>query len=92
MLQGAEKSYIGEFADGISFDSNVVLLELLLDLIDAGGDVLGLRTDGAEDRTYQNGWILLDTQIDTFAAVTLDHVGNICQWCLSTLPVFNRNF
>lgn len=36
-------SYVGELAHCIGFDGDVVLLELLLDLIDACGDVLGLR-------------------------------------------------
>lgn len=35
-------SYVCELAHCIGFDSDVVLLELLLDLIDACGDVLGL--------------------------------------------------
>lgn len=38
-------SYVGEFAHSIGLDSNVVLLELLLDLIDAGGDVFSLSRD-----------------------------------------------
>lgn len=42
---GSEGSYIGELAHSIGLDSNVVLLELLFDLIDARGDVFGLRTD-----------------------------------------------
>lgn len=41
--QSVERSYISELAHGIGFDSDVVLLELLLDLIDARGDVLGDR-------------------------------------------------
>lgn len=44
-------SYVGEFAHSIGLDSNVVLLELLLDLINAGRDVLSLRRDrGTSDR------------------------------------------
>lgn len=38
-----ETSYVGELAHCIGFDGDVVLLELLLDLVDACGDVLGLR-------------------------------------------------
>lgn len=40
--RGLETSYVGELAHCIGFDGDVVLLELLLDLIDACGDVLGL--------------------------------------------------
>lgn len=36
-------THIGELADGVGLHSNVVLLQLLLDLIDALGDVLGLN-------------------------------------------------
>ena len=36
------RPYVGELAHGVGLDGDVVLLELLLDLIDAGGDVLGL--------------------------------------------------
>lgn len=43
-----DRSYIGELAHCIGFDSDVVLLELLFDLIDACGDVLGLRADKKE--------------------------------------------
>lgn len=46
--QSVERSYISELAHGIGFDSDVVLLELLLDLIDARGDVLGLRVAKGE--------------------------------------------
>lgn len=38
----ADRSYVCELAHCIGFDSDVVLLELLLDLVDACGDVLGL--------------------------------------------------
>lgn len=44
------RSYVGELAHSIGFDSDVVLLELLFDLIDACGDVLGLREDKREDK------------------------------------------
>lgn len=44
------RSYIGELAHSIGFDSDVVLLELLFDLIDACRDVLGLREDKREDK------------------------------------------
>lgn len=43
-------SYIGELAHSIGFDSDVVLLELLFDLVDACGDVLGLRADKEKDK------------------------------------------
>lgn len=43
-------SYIGELAHSIGFDSDVVLLELLFDLVDACGDVLGLRADREKDK------------------------------------------
>lgn len=42
---GAERSYVCELAHCVGFDGDVVLLELLLDLIDAGGDVLGLKAN-----------------------------------------------
>jgi len=48
---GGWRSYVGELAHSIGFDSDVVLLELLFDLVDACGDVLGLRTDKGEDKT-----------------------------------------
>lgn len=43
-VEGAERSYIGELAHSIGFDSDVVLLQLLFDLINARGDVLGLKS------------------------------------------------
>ena len=46
--RSAERTYVGELAHSIGFDSDVVLLELLLDLINARGDVLGLRVDKGE--------------------------------------------
>lgn len=49
-VEDAERSYVGELAHSIGFDSDVVLLELLFDLIDACGDVLGLRADKGEDK------------------------------------------
>lgn len=49
-VEGVERSYVGELAHGIGFNSDVVLLELLFDLIDACGDVLGLRADKGEDK------------------------------------------
>lgn len=45
-----ERSYVGELAHCIGFDSDVVLLELLFDLIDACGDVLGLRAHKGKDK------------------------------------------
>lgn len=39
-------SYVGKFADGIGFHSNVVLLQLLFDFIDAGRDVFCLSREG----------------------------------------------
>lgn len=42
---GAERSYVCELAHCIGFDGDVVLLELLLDLVDAGGNVLGLKAN-----------------------------------------------
>lgn len=48
--EGAKRSYVGELAHCIGFDSDVVLLELLFDLIDACGDVLGLRADKGQDK------------------------------------------
>lgn len=45
-----ERSYVGELAHSIGFDSDVVLLELLFDLIDACGDVLGLGADNGEGK------------------------------------------
>ena len=45
-MRGADLwSYVGELADGIGLDSNIVLLALLLDLVDAGGDVFSLSGD-----------------------------------------------
>lgn len=44
-------TYVCELAYSIRFDSDVVLLELLFDLIDACGDVLGLRADKEKDKT-----------------------------------------
>ena len=46
-----QRTYVGELAYSIRFDSDVVLLELLFDLIDACGDVLRLRVDKEEDKT-----------------------------------------
>jgi len=40
--------YIGELAHSVGLDGDVVLLELLLDFIDAGGDVLGLGRETGE--------------------------------------------
>lgn len=51
-MEGAERSYVGELAHSIGFDSDVVLFELLFDLIDACGDVLGLRADKGEDKQH----------------------------------------
>lgn len=48
--ESVERSYVGELAHSIGFNSDVVLLELLFDLIDACGDVLGLRADKGEDK------------------------------------------
>lgn len=53
MHGGFEATYVGELAHGIGFDGDVVLLELLLDFIDARRDVLGLRDvrkSGTNDR------------------------------------------
>lgn len=44
-------AYVGELAHGIGFDGDVVLLELLFDLVDACGDVLGLRADTRRGQT-----------------------------------------
>lgn len=41
-VRAGQGSYVGEFADCIGFNSNVVLFEFLFDLIDAGRDVFGL--------------------------------------------------
>lgn len=41
-------TYVGELAHCIGFDSNVVLFEFLLDLVDACGDVFGLWRDSGE--------------------------------------------
>lgn len=49
-MEGVQRSYVGELAHSIGFDSDVVLLELLFDLIDACGDVLRLRADKGEDK------------------------------------------
>lgn len=49
------RSYVGELAHSVGFDSDVVLLELLFDLIDARGDVLGLRAD-KQQAADQIGW------------------------------------
>lgn len=48
---GAESSYVCELAHCIGFDGDVVLLELLLDLVDAGGDVLGLKANKGDPST-----------------------------------------
>lgn len=47
-MQRARRSYVCELAHSIGFHSDVVLLELLLDLVDAGGNVLGLEANKAE--------------------------------------------
>lgn len=57
-----DRSYIGELAHCIGFDSDVVLLELLFDLIDACGDVLGLRADKREDKQQTPDQIRVDWQ------------------------------
>lgn len=44
----AERSYVCELAHCIGFNGDVVLLELLLDLVDAGGDILGLKANKGE--------------------------------------------
>lgn len=49
-MKAVQRSYVGELAHSIGFDGDVVLLELLLDLVDACGDVLGLRADKGEDK------------------------------------------
>lgn len=49
-MEDAEVSYVGELAHSVGFDSDVILFELLFDLIDACGDVLGLRADKGEDK------------------------------------------
>lgn len=61
--EGAERSYVGELAHSIGFDSDVVLLELLFDLIDAGGDVLGLRADRqkGKQKAHQIKWSDIQT-------------------------------
>lgn len=45
---GAERSYVCELAHCVGFDGDVVLLELLLDLVDAGGNILGLKANKEE--------------------------------------------
>ena len=47
------RTYVGELADGVGLDGDVILLELLFDLVDAGGDVFGLRGDERERTTRQ---------------------------------------
>lgn len=40
-------THVGELAHSVGLHSDVVLLQLLLDLVDALGDVLGLRVETA---------------------------------------------
>lgn len=54
---GGWGSYVGELDDSIGFDSDVVLLELLFDLIDARRDVFGLRR--YKRRGQSRHWIRL---------------------------------
>lgn len=45
MARRAEGTHIGELAHGIGLHGDVVLLQLLLDLINALGDILGLEEE-----------------------------------------------
>lgn len=55
-MEGVQRSYVGELANSIGFDSDVVLLELLFDLIDACGDVLGLKGECKQQTPDQIRW------------------------------------
>lgn len=44
------QAYVCELAHCIGFDGDVVLLELLLDLVNAGGNVLGLKANKGENK------------------------------------------
>lgn len=76
-----DRSYIGELAHCIGFDSDVVLLELLFDLIDASGDVLGLRADKREDKQQTPDQIRVDWRESEYATKHQEEAGKI-QVCL----------
>lgn len=46
-------TYVGELAHSIGFDSDVVLLELLFDFINACGNILGLRAEKGKGNIHQ---------------------------------------
>lgn len=46
-MRQEEGTHVGELADSVGLHSDVVLLQLLLDLINALGDVLGLGRDSS---------------------------------------------
>lgn len=94
-----ERSYVGELAHSIGFDSDVVLLELLFDLVDACGDVLGLGADKGEGkqqtpdqirwtdirrRRLRAGWKILIFLLSLSKTLTKNR--------MSVLPKFNRFF
>lgn len=66
-MERAGRSYVCELAHGIGLDSDVVLLELLLDLVDAGGNVLGLEANKgeAEAQTPGHDWQRLNSHSPT---------------------------